>query len=368
MGVAGIEVGMPSSIEEVDAGWLTKVFRASGDLSDSASVASVELEPFAVGLGFLSLLHRASMTYEGDADTAPDTVIVKMITDLEVQKGIAEALLFYQRELRFYTELAPNVGYRSPKAYAAMMAEGSSDFVLVLEELSTVRGLDQAVGVNAADAALSVETMAKMHGTFMGQDLSDIETTFLPFNNPVYAAVLPQIFASGWPGCKEHAADLLTPEIVAYGDRFADLVPFFMDQMAATTLIHGDWRADNLMVDDATGEMVIIDYQIMGTGPATYDLGYFMSQSLDPEVHNAEAASLVDRYFDALTATGAEFDRDELTRIYRLTNAWGLIYPVSTFAGWDEFPEIMQDTARRMLRRSISAIEHTSALELLPNQ
>lgn len=366
MSVAGLEVGMPASIDQVDAAWLTKVFRSSGALSADSSVASVELEPFAVGLGFLSLLHKATMTYDGDTSGAPSSVIVKMVTDLEVQRGIAEALLFYERELRFYREVAPNVGYRSPKAYAAMMAEDSQDFVLVLENLSEVRGLDQAVGVNAADAALSVETMARMHGSFMGQDLSDLETTFLPFNNPVYAAVLPQIFASGWDNCKDVAADILTPEIIAYGDRFTELVPFFMETMAASTLIHGDWRADNLMVDDATGDMVIIDYQIMGTGPATYDLGYFMSQSLDPAVHTAEADGLVERYFEALTATGADFDREDLTRVYRLTNAWGLIYPVSTFASWDDFPEMMQQTARRMLTRSINAIEHTSALELLP--
>lgn len=366
MAVAGLEVGMPSSIEEVDAAWLTKVFRASGDLGEDGSVATVEIEPFAVGLGFLSLLHRATMTYDGAADGAPESVIVKMVTDLEVQRGIAEALLFYQRELRFYTELALEVGYRSPKAYAAMMAEGSSDFVLVMEELNTVRGLDQAVGVNAADAALSVETMAAMHSRFMGQDLSDLETTFLPFNNPVYAAVLPQVFGSGWESCKAQAADILTPEIVAFGDRYDELMPFFLETFTSTTLIHGDWRADNLLVDDDTGEMVIIDFQIMGTGPGTYDLGYFMSQSLDPAVHATEAAGLVDRYFDALASTGAEFDREELTRIYRLANASCLIYPVSSFAGWDEFPEQMQETARRMLVRSINAIEATNALELLP--
>ncbi len=200
--VAGLEVGLPASIDEVDAPWLTEVLRVRGAIGTDDEVASVDLEPFAEGLGFLSILHRATLTYAGDPPDAPKTLIVKMITDLEVQRGIGEALQFYPRELRFYHEVAQSAGFRSPIAYAAMMAEDSADFVLVMEDLSGIRQLDQAAGVSAADAMLAAETMAKMHGAFAGQDLSDLETTFLPFDNPIYRAALPQIFDGGWSTCK----------------------------------------------------------------------------------------------------------------------------------------------------------------------
>ena len=365
--VAGLEVGLPASIEDVDAAWLTAVLRTSGAIGHEHEVASVELEPFAEGLGFLSILHRATLTYAGDPPDAPKTVIVKMITDLDVQRGIGEALQFYPRELRFYREVAPTVGFRTPVAHAAMMADTSADFVLVMEDLSGLRQLDQAAGVAGPDAMLAAETMARMHGAFAGKDLTDLETTFLPFDNPIYRAALPQIFESGWPTCKVEAADLLPPDVVAFGDRFAGLVPHFMERFTGGTLVHADWRADNLMVDDATCEMVVIDFQLVGTGVPTYDLGYFMSQSMEPDVRAEHGRAIVDRYFESLASTGADVDDDELRAGLRLSMAWCLIYPVSQFAGWADLPEVYQQTALRMLRRSVSAIEEYEALALVPD-
>ena len=366
--VAGREVGLPTSIDEVDAHWLTRVLRTSGAIGPEHSVASVALEPFAEGLGFLSILHRATLTYEGNPPNAPETVIVKMITDLDVQRGIGETLQFYPRELAFYREIAPSAGFRSPVAHAAMMAEDSSDFVLVMEDLSSLRQLDQAAGVAGPDALLAAETMARMHGAFAGQDLSPLAATFLPFDNPIYRAALPQIFDAGWATCKAEAGDLLTPEVVGFGDRFAALVPFFMERFSSlNTLVHADWRADNLMVDDATGEMVVIDFQLVGIGAPTYDLGYFMSQSMEPDVRAEHGQAVIDRYFQSLAATGADFDDGELRAALRLSTAWCLIYPVSQFAGWGNLPEVYQQTARRMLRRSVSAIDEHDALALLPD-
>ncbi|MEM7326254.1 MAG: phosphotransferase [Actinomycetota bacterium] len=371
--VAGREVGMPASVEEVDAAWLTSVLRTSGAISSEHSVASVTLEPFAEGLGFLSILHRATMTYDGAPPDAPETVIIKMITDLAVQRGIAETLQFYPRELRFYQEVAPSAGFRSPKAHAAMMADDSAEFVLVMEDLSAIRQLDQVVGVNREDSLLAAETMTRMHAGFAGKDLSDLATTFLPFSNPMYEIALPQIFASGWDTCKAEAGDLLSPEVIAMGDRFGELVPWFMRQFSSGgTLVHADWRADNLMVDDSTGEMVVIDFQIMGTGVPTYDLGYFMSQSMEPEVRTACGQEVIDRYFSSLAATGVDyaaagFDEAELHNAMRQSMAWCLIYPVSMFGGWDDLTELHQQTALQMLRRSATAIDEYDALALLPD-
>ena len=364
--VAGQEVGLPASIDEVDAQWLTDVLRTSGAIGADHAVASVDMAPFAEGLGFLSVLHRATLTYDGNPSEAPDTLIVKMITDMEVQRGIGETLQFYPRELRFYREVAPSVGFRAPAAHAAIMAEDSQDFVLVMEDLSALRPLDQATGVAGPDAVLAAETMAKMHDAFAGKDLSDLETTFLPFDNPIYRAALPHIFDSGWSTCKDAAADLLSPDVVGFGDRFAELVPWFMERFSGTTLIHADWRADNLLVDDATGEMAVIDFQLVGTGEPTYDLGYFLSQSVEPEVRAEHGQAVIDRYFESLTATGADLDHDQLRDVMRLSMAWCLIYPVSQFAAWADLPDVYQQTALRMLRRSVTAIAEQDSLALVP--
>ncbi|MEM7338266.1 MAG: phosphotransferase [Actinomycetota bacterium] len=369
-GIAGIEVGLPATIDEVDAEWMTSVFRTSGALSEAGSVTSLSVEPFAVGVGFLSLLYRVTPSYAGDAAGAPETVIVKMVTDMETQRGIADALQFYQRELRFYREVAPTVGFGTATMHAAIMGEGTTDFVLVMEDLSNLRALDQLEGVSAEDALVSAATMAEFHAIHWGSDLNDLATTFLPFDNPIYRAALPDVFASGWDTCKAEAGDLLTPEVIAFGDRFGELVPFFIEQVGHgddMTLMHGDWRADNLMMNDDDGTLTVVDFQISGTGVGIYDLGYFMSQSLEPEVRREASSSIVDRYLETLDGAGITYDRARMMRIFKLTTAWCLIYPVSSFASFDELPEHTQALARAFLRRSVTAMLDEDALSLLPS-
>ncbi len=247
------------------------------------------------------------------------------------------------------------------------MADDNTDFVIVMEDLSPLRGFDQAAGVSVEDATLSIEGMASFHAAFHGRDLSTLADTFLPFDNPVYRHALPGIFDAGWPVCKEVAADLLTPEIIAFGDRFAGLVPFFMESLSGSeSIVHGDWRADNLMVD-LDGSLAVIDFQITGTGGMTYDLGYFMSQSMDPEVRKPANQALIDRYFAALDAKGVAYDRGQLEDIFRIATAWCLIYPVANFPTFPDLPANMQHMARTMLRRSIASIIDQNSLALLPD-
>ena len=365
--IAGLEVGLPASIEQVDPAWLTSVLQTSGALGEDGAVRSVSAETFAVGVGFLSDLHRVELTYDGDHSGAPATVIVKMATGIEGQRGIADALSFYQRELRFYREIAPIIDIATPKVHAALMSEDNTDFVLVMQDMSSLRSMDQQTGVSASDAHLAVSGLAKLHARFWGADLSDLQSTFLPFDNPIYRAALPLVFEGGWERAKAVASDLLSDDLISFGDRFGSLVPFFVDSIdGASTLIHGDWRADNLLVDN-DGGLVALDFQIVGTGTATYDLGYFMSQSVEPEVRRESAQAVVDTYFNALSEAGIEYDRESLERIYRLAMAWCLIYPVATIASWDELPGQAQQMARAMLRRSVTAIVDNDCLSLIPD-
>ncbi len=365
--IAGLEVGRPERIEDVTPEWLTTVFRTSGAIGESTRVSAVEAEPFAVGLGFLSLLNRVRPTYEGPAEGAPEAVIVKMETDLEVQRGLADALSFYDRELSFYRQLAPDLDLRTPKVHAAMMSEANTDFAIVMEDLSGLRGLDQVAGVSGPDATLAVEGMATFHAHFWENNLEELSKTFPPFDNPVYRHGLPAIFEAGWPNAKEKAADLLPPEIVAFGDRFAELVPFFLEGInGMQTIVHGDWRADNLLVDE-NGELAVIDFQITGTAIATYDLAYFMSQSLEPEVRQPINDELKATYYDALSAKGVTYDKEQMERVFRLATAWCLIYPVANFPDFDELPENTQIMARTMLHRAVTSILDHGSLGELPS-
>ena len=362
MGIAGAEVGRPTTIDDVTPAWLTTVLHTSGALAADGAVTSVEATPFAEGLGFLSYLYRCQLGYEGAE--GPDTVIVKFATDLPNQRGIADGLAFYQRELRFYREVAAEVPFRTPVAHAAIMDETSTDFVLVMEELSDLRHLDQITGASAADAVIAARGAAGFQAPFWGRDLSDLEQTFLPLDNPIHQAVLPQVFAGGWERCKAEAAAVMTPEVMAFGDRYTEALPEMLSRLSTgTTLLHGDWRADNLLLDG--DDLAVIDFQIMGTGAGPYDLAYFMSQSLEPEVRKPNSDQIIAAYYGGLDDAGITYDRQQADIDFRLAVAFCLIYPVSIFGGWDEVPANGQALMLAGLRRSVTTIVDHDALAVL---
>jgi aminoglycoside phosphotransferase (APT) family kinase protein len=362
--IAGLEVGLPRGIAEVDAGWLTAVLRTSGAIDGSTAVSSIDIEPFAVGAGLLSLLYRASLGYTGG--DGPASVIVKFPIDHPHQRGLADSLGFYPREIRFYTELAPTSKVSTPVVHAAMMAPDSTDFVVVMEDLTGRGAADQRVGATWEQALASIDAMAALHARWhQAPELAGLADTFPPMLNPGYLYGLPQIFAAGWPATLEHASDLLTPELVAFGERYGELMEFMLTASnEPATLVHGDWRLDNLFFDG--DDVIVIDFQLTGLASGTYDLGYFVSQSIDRSVRAGREDELVDRYLSALAAHGVVRDRDEVMRQFKLAVCQCFIYGVSSFPSYTELPERSQQLIRLLLGRAAQAIVDLDALAELP--
>lgn len=359
--------GMIRSSEEATPAWLTAALRASGALRADASVTAVDCVQFAQGAGLLSELFRMTPTYEGG--TGPATLVLKLPTRDPAMRGVADALGFFARELRFYRELASTAPFRTAACHAAVAADdGTTDFVLLLEDVADRHQLDQVVGCTWDEALSVLDKLADFHAQWWGHErLPDLATTFLPVRNDMYVAVLPQLYEPGWAVAKEVAADLLTDELRAFGDRWSELCgPMLAEVLEPSTLIHGDWRSDNLFVDPNTGELTVIDFQIVGTGSGLSDLAYFVSQSLEPEVSHGRNREICDEYLVRLAGRGVTIDEAEAWRQYQIALCFCLTYPVTVFQSWADLPERGHDLVRSMLRRCLSAIHDADALSVLP--
>ena len=119
--IAGLEVGIPDDMLDPGADWMTSVLRTSGAIDGSTSVASVSVEPFQVGVGLLGQLGRASLTFDGG--DGPATVIIKWPIDVPHQRGMADALNAYDREVRYYRELAERSPLRVPSSKCCCSAK-----------------------------------------------------------------------------------------------------------------------------------------------------------------------------------------------------------------------------------------------------
>ncbi len=105
-----------------------------------------------------------------------------------------------------------------------------------------------------------------------------------------------------------------------------------LTEPAPFSVIHGDYRLDNLLFDPVTGEVTAVDWQTAAIGPPLRDVAYFLGTSMRSEDRAAHEESLVGAYHSALlehgirtysfdrmlerlphgTAAGADDDRDRM--------------------------------------------------------
>lgn len=352
--------------EEITVDWMTGVLQAAGVLEDAQSLVGAEAVSLGDAAGLLGELHRVSLAYP-DGASGPASVVVKLpITDPQ-QRGVADALGFYKREITFYNHHTGDLPFGTPRAYGAVQAEDSTDFVLVMEDVGHLDQIDQVAGASLEQARAAITNIARFHARWwQHDDLDQMGEVFVPLSAPLYRAALPGIFESGWPTCKEKEAANLSPEVIEFGDGYGERLPFMLDELAApATMVHGDFRGDNLLFDP-DGNLVVLDYQITGIANGLYDIAYFACQSIDSDVRAGNDDALIELYVDTLAAEGIDFPLAEATRKYRIATAFCLIYAVTSYQAYDAFDGRQHELMASMLSRTVRSITDNDSLSLLP--
>jgi Ser/Thr protein kinase RdoA (MazF antagonist) len=188
--------------------------------------------------------------------------------------------------------------------------------------------------------------------------------------DPPYPQVIQGMFKQSWPIAVEALGENISGAIRAYGDRFPDLVGFFLSEASVPplTFCHGDYRLDNLFfaADKSHAPITVLDWQISFRGNGAYDLAYFISQSLSTEGRRANEKALIDRYLGVLKAKGIEVDRAAFEDAYTRTIAYCFIYPVAAAGQIEVTNERHLALLHMLFDRSVAAIEDWNALALLP--
>jgi aminoglycoside phosphotransferase (APT) family kinase protein len=344
----------PTSVDEITPEWLTEAI--------GHPVEAAEIEQIGAGIGVMSALYRARLTGDG----CPETVVVKLPGLAEESVFTSTILRMYLREAAFFSELAAAAPVRVPACHHSTIDPETSQFVLVMEDLGGLRVVDQVQGMAIADAERAVDGLAAWHATWWGNALELAERgVTVSLGDPIYKAVLPMVFAEGW---EKLGKELPIPEaIAAIGPRWSDAMPGLVDDLATepTTMVHGDWRADNLLFQP-DGSVAALDFQLIGTARGTYDLAYFVTQSLDPATARQHEKALFDRWVTAVEAAGAP-PEDNATAWddYRKGALFCLVYPVVAWRGMDAGDPRQVGLATTMLERFDRAAEDLDLQALL---
>ncbi|XP_015603813.1 uncharacterized protein LOC107271843 [Cephus cinctus] len=356
--------------------WLESLLTVHHGEGSQVTVDDFTVRPgCTAGESVLSDILAVNVDYRTKPDDARNelSVIVKLLPQDPFSRFFVTEAQFDLREIKFYTQVVPDLeafqkrqlsspdsgielpipacvhAHYSPAGGTEDSPEPPESF-LVLENLRPrgFEGAEFSRGLTLRQAEAALSAVACLHGlslalkTKEGRPLSER----YPFLFQTARATdsyqqlvergLPQLarFLERRPGLEAVLEALLalrprTKEIIA-----ALLAP--EDPLALIT--HTDFWCNNLLFKDAedgTCKCAILDWQMVTYSRPTNDIALLLVSSAPTELRRRHTQSLLDKYWDALTATctslgldipkDLNYTRDDLNRDYRRSQLLALL-------------------------------------------
>lgn len=351
---------IPGGPAEVTADWLGSVLRTGGHAVDVD-----EVQIGAIGTGQTGATYRVGVTYRSNPENLPPTFVVKLPSqEPEVR---ARASFGYRAEHAFYTEVADSVRIPMPQCYHCAIGADGSDFVLLLSDMAPAEQGDQIAGCSAVDAELGARALAGLHGPRWSDPAwLNFTGAVMPKPDEAAAGGLGDIVRTATDitlqrlGAQMSAEDRATLEEVA-----ALIAPWLLLEPDRFSVLHGDFRLDNLLFDPAHTRVSVVDWQTLAVGLPARDLAYFVASSLEPGLRARTERDLVACYHGELLRHGvSDYDLATCWNDYRL----GMLQVplITTLA-----TAFVESTARgdevmlTMIRRSCQAIRELDTCALI---
>ena len=282
---------------DLTSSWLAAVIGAGG------------IKNFAVeriGTGQMSECYRVDLTYDDSKAVAgkPKSVVLKVAATDPMSRQTGAALGLYEREVRFYQDVAPRLGGPIAPCYHASVDSAGVFDLLLGDAVPAVVG-NEIAGATTEQARLGVVELGRLHGPLLG-DTSLAEVPWLNREAPLSQAMITPLYAGfidrfGGQIAPEHR--LVCERLVAAFDGYLALEnEGEAEGSRIRGLVHGDYRLDNLLfgADGADRALTVVDWQTVSWGPAMTDLAYFLGGALRTEDRPGQYDVLLRAYHEAL--------------------------------------------------------------------
>ena len=363
---------IPYSAAEITPEWLTHTLRKGGHIGD-ARVLSIDRQTVGEGVGFLGELTRLTLHYDRAVAGAPASIVSKMPTAFESARTLGNAFRFYEREGRFYTDVAPEVRTRLPLCYGSVVDVEADRYVLLLEDIQAASVGDQLIGCTLEQAEIVVREAAGFHATWWESPQLKRFATWMPtLADPLYDYLGP-LWEESWPAfldfqAEDYPRDAITP----IANRSLAVLEKTRAKAGALShsIAHTDFRLDNMFFGDPKGEMpfVLIDWQLTLRATPLIDIGYFLSQSMDIDLRRDNEARLLREYHAVLLDKGVRnYSFEQCWEEYRFGVVAMFVIPVTAAANVDSSNPRAVPLIRAMAERATAAILDLDAGATLPD-
>ena len=215
----------------------------------------------------------------------------------------------FQREVLAYQLLKPLGGKYVPRCIASASVPDGSDGIILLQEIFPCRTGDQIQGLSFRELSSVARSIGSVHARFWNSNqIRKIKALPLHHYNRAHeAGKHTQTFLRD---CRS----LLTKKEVKRIQHFLPTIVHALRQAKKRpiTLVHGDLRADNLLL--FRSKVFIVDWQIAARGLGAFDLARVIGGS------SARTLTLRDQH--KLISIWQKTLRQRGVRGYNFTDAW----------------------------------------------
>ncbi|MDT5149640.1 MAG: hypothetical protein QOI01_1373, partial [Mycobacterium sp.] len=333
----------------------------------AAAIGAGAVSEFAferIGTGQMSECYRVALTYS-DGHDGPASVVLKVAAADPSSRQTGLALGLYEREVRFYSDIAPGLNGPVAPCHHAAYDPTTGVFDLLLGDATPAVAGDEVAGATIEQARLALTQLGRLHGPLLG-DAALSGAAWINRESPLNQGLISALYA----GFLDRYRDDLAPEHREVCERLVATFDAYVAAEAASErprgLIHGDYRLDNLLFgqDGADRPLTVVDWQTVSMGPALTDVAYFLGCALPVQQRREHSEELLRAYHDAL-GPDAPLTMDDVLEGVRHQSFFGVVMSIVS-------PMLVERTERgdqmfvTMIARHCEHVLDTDALAVLP--
>jgi hypothetical protein len=326
---------VPSNGGEMTTAWLTWALQSCKAVA-TASVKSCTVEVVGGDKGITGELVRLGIGYDREEPDAPGRLIAKFSSPVPEARAQLQSMGFYEREVRFYEQLAASTPVRTPRCYFSHFDAASGLSLLLLEDLALARNGDSVQTFSLGEVTGVLEALASLHVRWW-RNPNVAAKPWLRLKSMAAPEAMATVFAESWPAFLGKLSVAGTSDIGGMGRwidrelaRAADAL--FLEE--PRTLVHNDVQGDNLFFDDMGGLVALVDWQLTTYARPVIDVASLIRGQLDPAIRRQHERNLVQAYHDGLVERGVtdypleqcweDYELATVLRPARLASAVGL--------------------------------------------
>ena len=304
-------VTLPPMPAGLTAEWLNSALlsseRVSASLPTTSRIVALSQSGVGDGVGMMSELSRLNLSWSTPSPELPTSLIAKYASTNPTNRAAANGFHVYEREVRYFLEVDAVTTMRTPRCYFARLE--SDNYLLLMEDLGEYRIGSQASGAGLDDTALAIDQLARLHAPFW-EKIEGLDWV-PPIEGSYHAHALQMMATNGWEPMVHAFGEHVPASVRAGRDGVLAAIPALQKQMntGPVTLVHGDFRMDNLLFGQQPGQdpIVILDWQGPLKAKGIVDVAVLLGQNSLIETRRVHERDLVRRYVDLLQSFGVNY-------------------------------------------------------------